>query len=441
MSISQSQRSADFGVPNLFTPAGNIPHSGPRSRDCHTRNERCVASHEGTGFASLGLDKTIVATLYRSGICTPTPIQVRSIPVCVSGGDLIGIAQTGTGKTLAFLLPLINRFLVTNDRALVLVPTRELALQVEECLRSVITGMKARISSITIIGGSPMRRQCEALARNPRFVIATPGRLIDHIERGSFKLSQYNNLVLDEADRMLDMGFLPAIRRIIAKLPKDRQTLLFSATFDEKMVSLAQEYLRDAVRIEVSPPGSVVAKIKQQLCYLEQGEKPEALKRLLSLSSGPTLVFSRTKHGASKLKKVLDRSGFDTAEIHADRTLGQRRNALEGFKRGTYRVLVATDIAARGIDVHGIDLVVNYDLPDVLENYVHRIGRTARAGRGGVAVSFATLDQHSDVLQIERLMKTRFELSSDSAPAPEVRRAKTSGPKSRRRWTSGRPKR
>jgi len=378
-----------------------------------------------SGFDSLGLSEAVSGVLHKAGFTVPTPIQEKGIPVGVTGADLIGIAQTGTGKTMAFALPIIDR-LIANPQAkgLVIVPTRELALQVEESVRKITNHLfqqQAPLRTVCLIGGVPIYRQMKDLQRSPRIIIATPGRLQDHLEQKSVDLSQVVTLVLDEADRMLDMGFAPQVKRILEVVPSNRQTMLFSATMAPEIVQLSAAYMKNPTRIEVSTPGASNAQITQEMCYVAQQGKSNLLLEILQEREGSVLVFTRTKHGASKLAKWLIDSGQSAAEIHSNRSLGQRRQALDGFKSGKYRVLVATDVAARGIDVKDISLVVNYDLPDVPEDYVHRIGRTGRAGKTGIALSFAAPDQYRDVKRIERLMNKPIPLSPRSVqPTPDA---------------------
>jgi len=328
--------------------------------------------------------------------------------------DLIGVAQTGTGKTLAFALPIIEKLREDAGKALILAPTRELALQIEESFQRILTKLRPSIRTTTLIGGMSVNNQIQALRMNPRIIIATPGRLWDHMQQRTIDLSAVNTLVLDEADRMLDMGFLPQIRRIITAIPSARQTMLFSATMAPEVVHLASQYMNVPVRIEVAVPGAAPEDIEQQLCYVSSDRKPEILERILRTHEGSILVFSRTKHGAAKLNRRLQIAGHNATEIHSNKSLSQRRFALDGFKSGRFRVLIATDVAARGIDVHDIALVVNYDLPDVAQDYVHRIGRTGRAGKSGLAISLAEPDQQKDVRAIESLINRELPLSEFS---------------------------
>jgi ATP-dependent RNA helicase RhlE len=359
-------------------------------------------------FTNLGIAPNLLAILERLNFKVPTPIQHQSIPVAVEGKDIIGIAQTGTGKTLAFGIPMIQRLDAFKGRGLILLPTRELALQVDSVLQKF--GRPLGLSGAVLIGGASMYRQVEDLRRQPTVIIATPGRLIDHLQQGTVKLNEIKILVLDEADRMLDMGFAPQINQILRTVPKKRQTLLFSATMPSAIAQIAAAHMALPVRIEVAPTGTSAEKVEQEIILVGKEAKSALLETLLQDCKGAVLVFSRTKHGARKICKNLCRSGHRAAEIHSDRSLGQRREALDGFKAGKYRVLVATDIAARGIDVSNIELVVNFDLPDNSEDYVHRIGRTGRAGKSGKAISFATQDQRGDIRAIERLIRKTLKI-------------------------------
>lgn len=366
-------------------------------------------------FYGLGIAPGILDILDRMKFVTPTPIQFKAIPVAIEGKDLVGIAQTGTGKTLAFGIPMIQKLAQIPGKALILVPTRELALQVDEALRNV--GQPFNIRTAVLIGGMNMSTQIQLIRKSTtRVIVATPGRLLDHIQQKTIHLNDVKLVVLDEADRMLDMGFAPQIQRVMQYLPKDRQTLLFSATMPDDIVRIATQYMKLPIRVEVARAGTAAEKVIQELFIVKQESKRELLSKLLKQYHGSVLIFARTKIGAQKLTRVLREMHHPAAEIHSDRSLGQRREALEGFKMGRYRILVATDIAARGIDVKGIELVINYDLPDDSENYVHRIGRTGRAGHEGRAISLATPDQSSQVRDIERLMRTTLAVASH----PEV---------------------
>ena len=371
------------------------------------------------GFGGLGIAPGLLASIARLKFTDPTPIQRRSIPVGLEGKDLIAIAQTGTGKTLAFGIPMIQRLARLKGRGLVLLPTRELALQVSEALQSV--GRPLGLRTAVIIGGASETTQKRALKANPRIIIATPGRLVDFIDRKIVDLSSVEIFVLDEADRMLDMGFAPQINRILQAVSRDRQTMLFSATMPEEILKLARRHMQLPINIEMAPSGTAADNIVQEVFFIEKQAKSRLLEVLLDQYQGPVLVFSRTKYGARKLARNLRKMNYAAAEIHSDRTQAQRRDALEGFKFGKYRVLVATDIAARGIDVVGIEVVVNYDLPNNTQDYVHRIGRTARAGMGGRAVSFATFEQRQDIRDIEKLIKTGLSIKKvPSLPSKRV---------------------
>ncbi len=369
-------------------------------------------------FYGLGIAPGVLDVIDGMNFKVPTPIQLKAIPLAIERKDVLGIAQTGTGKTLAFGIPMVQRLLQESGRALILVPTRELALQVDATLRKL--GNPFDIRSVIVIGGMDMEMQVKLLHKeNIRVIIATPGRLLDHLEQRTFDPSDLKLAVLDEADRMLDMGFEPQIRRLAKFLPRERQTLFFSATMPETILKLAALYMRLPIRVEVAPSGAAPEKIIQELFIVPQEHKLKLLKTILREYHGSVLIFTRTKAGTWKLAAALAHMGHKVNELHSDRTQGQRRHALQGFKTGLYRILVATDIASRGIDVKGIELVINYDLPDETENYVHRIGRTGRAGLKGHAITFATPDEGGDIRAIEKLMKlsltvkTRPELTSD----------------------------
>ncbi len=361
------------------------------------------ASREDVQFKNLGISENILRTLNKNGWTTPTPIQHKVIPTGLEGKDIIGVAQTGTGKTLAFGIPMVQRVILFKKRGLVVVPTRELAIQVEEVIKKL--GAPLGLYTAVLIGGEQIGRQLRSLRDRPEIVIATPGRLLDIVEQGNLRLESFEILVLDEADRMLDIGFLPQIKEIMKKMPERRQTMLFSATMPPAISSLAATHMALPLRIEVAPSGTTVELVEQEIIVVARSAKFLLLAKLLGETTGPVLVFTRTKHNASNVSKALRDAGFAATEIHSNRSLMQRKSAMDGFKRGKYRIMVATDIAARGIDVKDIALVINFDLPEQTEDYVHRIGRTARAGHSGKAVSFAMPDQHRDILMIERLIK------------------------------------
>ncbi|OGY41144.1 MAG: hypothetical protein A2Y67_00905 [Candidatus Buchananbacteria bacterium RBG_13_39_9] len=345
---------------------------------------------------------------------TPTLIQRQAIPVALQGKDLVGVAQTGTGKTLAFGIPMIQRLNQVKGSGLVVLPTRELAIQVDEALRQV--GSKLGLKTAVLIGGTPINPQIQALNRNPHIIIATPGRLNDHINQRTVRLKNVKIVVLDEADRMLDMGFAPQIKKIFQELPAERQTMLFSATIPPEIMKMATSYMKLPIRIEVAPTGSIAEHLTQEIFIIPKDAKTRLVDKLLQQYLGPTLIFTRTKYGAKKLTRQIRDMGHTAAEIHSDRSLFQRKEALAGFKSGKYRVLVATDIASRGIDVTGIELVINYDLPTNTEDYVHRIGRTARAGVQGHAISLAMPEQRKELRDIERLIRKNLPIS----PVPEL---------------------
>jgi ATP-dependent RNA helicase RhlE len=367
-------------------------------------------------FESLGLAPALLRALADQGYATPTPIQAAAIPVVLEGGDLLAAAQTGTGKTAAFALPLLQHLAnagatqTRRPRALVLTPTRELAAQVHDNLRDY--GKYLRVSSTTIFGGVSMGPQMQALRRGVDVVIATPGRLIDHMQQRSLDLSGVEVLILDEADRMLDMGFLPALKRILSALPKQRQTLLFSATFAGPIKALAMQFMHQPREVSVTPANSVATTVTHHVHPVDAGKKRDLLLHVLSQDSRrQTLVFSRTKHGADKLVTFLGAAGMRAAAIHGNKSQNARTRALSDFKTGRVTVLVATDIAARGIDIDQLPIVINFDLPMVAEDYVHRIGRTGRAGAEGMAVSLVSHDESGLLRDIRKLLKSDIAFS------------------------------
>jgi len=406
----------------------------------NTHQESTPLNSPELSFYTLGIAPSILNILDRLKFTTPTQIQYQAIPIGIEGKDVMGIAQTGTGKTLAFGIPMVQRLAQIKGRGLVLVPTRELAIQVDENLRKITPALN--IKTAVLIGGDPMGKQIQALRANPRIIIATPGRLIDHLQQKTIHLKDAHIVVLDEADRMLDMGFAPQIKDVLRQVPSDRQTMLFSATMPQEIISIAKSYMKLPIQIEISRPGTMVEKITQELFIVRKELKNEILGSVLAQYHGPVLIFARTKFGAARLVKTIRGMKHSAAEIHSDRSLSQRREALDGFKAGKYRILVATDIASRGIDVKGIELVLNYDLPDDPENYVHRIGRTGRAGHAGHAISFATPDQRSDVSSIERVVNAKLPVASTH---PTVKLEQFSKPqmvfRSSRRFSSSRRRR
>ncbi|MBY0495624.1 MAG: DEAD/DEAH box helicase [Cyanobacteria bacterium] len=358
-------------------------------------------------FASLGLGSKLAQALKEKGYVEPTPIQAKAIPTILSGRDVIGVAQTGTGKTAAFVLPLLEMMAATQPqrtmRALVIAPTRELAAQIEENVRAY--GKHLPLRYATIFGGVGEGPQIQALRRGVDLVVATPGRLIDLMEQRHVDFGALQMLVLDEADRMLDMGFLPAIRRIVSKTPASRQTLLFSATMSKEIERVAKDVLRDPVSVEIGARSTPAEAVTQYVVEVSPAGKVPALIHLLKDAAlESVLVFSRTKHGADRIARKLSDAGLSTATLHSNRTQGQRLQALRRFKSGDVRVLIATDIAARGIDVDGISHVINFDFPPQPEDYVHRIGRTGRAQAIGDAISFATHEDADSVRRLERFL-------------------------------------
>ena len=363
-----------------------------------------------TTFDGLGIAPKILEILDRLRFTVPTPIQSQSIPTALSGKDIMGIAQTGTGKTLAFGIPMIQRLAASGGNGLIILPTRELALQVDEAINKIGRGLN--IKTAVLIGGQNMNRQISLLRGKPNIIIVTPGRLVDHLERRTINLSKTSVLVLDEADRMLDMGFAPQIKKILSNVPKERQTMLFSATMPPNIIQIAKTYMKLPVRVEVAPSGSAAANVTHEIFIVKRESKLALLEAVMKENRGSTLIFSRTKFGAKKIAHAIRKMGYTSSEIHSDRSLSQRLKALAGFKKGLYQFLVATDVAARGIDVNNIELIINFDMPDNAEDYVHRIGRTGRAGHSGHAISFAMPNQKYDIKMIERLIKKQLPISS-----------------------------
>ena len=379
-------------------------------------------SYMASGFSSLGIAPALLDILARLRLTIPTPIQNQAIPIAIQGKDVVGIAQTGTGKTLAFGIPMIQRLAQAKGRGLVILPTRELALQVDEALRRV--GQSIGVKTAVLIGGAPIRPQTQALQKNPHIVVATPGRLIDHLNQRTIKLDTVRIVVLDEADRMLDMGFAPQIQKILNALPRERQTMLFSATMPPEIMKMATQYMKLPIRVEIAPTGTPPERVTQEIFIIQKNEKNRLLDKLLGQYTGTTLIFTKTKYTAKRLVRAVRIMGHSAAELHSNRSLSQRRDALQGFKMGRYRVLVATDIASRGIDVVGIGLIINYDLPTTSEDYVHRIGRTARAGAGGHAISFVAPTERNAVRGIERLIRKTLPISKLPELPPERPRPK-----------------
>lgn len=411
-------------------------------------------------FDALGLGPDLLRAVSAQGYQAPTPIQARAIPEILNGRDLLAAAQTGTGKTAAFTLPMLQRLQSTpvsgktrGVRALVLVPTRELAAQVEQSVRDYGAHLP-QLKTVLIFGGVSINPQIEALRRGAQIVVATPGRLLDHVSQRTVDLSQVELLVLDEADRMLDMGFIRDIRKVIALLPKQRQNLLFSATFDPEVRRLAEGLLRDPVVIDIAPRNSAAATVEQRAIFVDKGDKPRLLSYMLqTFGWRQVLVFSRTKHGANRLTDKLNRDGITAAALHGNKSQNARTRALAEFKSGDIRVLVATDIAARGLDIDQLPHVINFDLPAVPEDYVHRIGRTGRAGEQGEAVSLVCREEYAEWRAIEKLLKRSigaYEVegfvrgvktadAEESAPRPQNPRGGRHSRPSRNARGSGQP--
>lgn len=372
-------------------------------------------------FSSLGLADDLLRAIADQGYSKPTPIQTQAIPVVLAGRDLLAAAQTGTGKTAAFALPLLQRLGIDRNRrlprALVLTPTRELAAQVNDSVRGY--GRYSSLRSAVIFGGVSINPQIAALRRGVDIVVATPGRLLDHANQKTVDLSGVEILVLDEADRMLDMGFIRDIRRILALLPRQRQNLLFSATFSQEIRELADGLLNNPATIDVAPRNATADRVSQQVHPVDKNRKSALLAHLVSTGDWhQTLVFTRTKHGANRLVQQLERDGIDAAAIHGNKSQSARTRALADFKQGQIRVLVATDIASRGLDIEQLPHVVNYELPNVPEDYVHRIGRTARAGCAGLAVSLVCAEEAPYLKDIQRLLRQTIPSSVVEGFAP-----------------------
>jgi ATP-dependent RNA helicase RhlE len=363
-------------------------------------------------FSELPLCALLQSNLLKHGFVQPTPVQNEAIPPALAGRDVVATAQTGTGKTLAFLLPIMQSLTTAEGKpargikALILAPTRELALQIHESALKMMQGTNLRAA--VVVGGMSENTQLRNVRQGAQIVIATPGRLCDFLDRKLVELGGVGVLVLDEADRMLDMGFLPALAQILKQIPQPRQTLLFSATIEKSVAHLISTYVKDPVRVAIGAMTKPMDSIDLHVYEVEQDRKISLLENLLRQEAGSFLVFARTKHGTDRLARRLSASGFDAARIHGDRTQGQRNQALAGFRNGDYRILVATDVAARGIHVDDIAHVVNFDLPQVPEDFIHRVGRTGRAGARGTASTFATRAERGEIRRIEAAMKTRL---------------------------------
>lgn len=361
-------------------------------------------------FDMMELPPKLVARLSAMGLTDPTPIQKQAIPHALNGRDVMGLAQTGTGKTAAFGVPLVAQMLEPQGRpaprsarGLVLAPTRELATQISQNLRAFAEDTKVKVAMV--VGGQSINNQIKRLERGVDLLVATPGRLLDLLDRRAVRLDETVFLVLDEADQMLDMGFIHDLRKIADLLPEERQTMLFSATMPKQMNELAQAYLRSPLRVEVSPPGKAADKIVQEVHFIAKSEKASLLIEMLDKHRDErALVFGRTKHGSEKLMKTLVNAGYAAGSIHGNKSQGHRDRAIAAFKSGEIKVLVATDVAARGLDIPDVKHVYNYDLPNVPDNYVHRIGRTARAGKDGAAIAFCAPDEMAELIAIQKTM-------------------------------------
>jgi len=390
-------------------------------------------------FDEMGLPKPLIARLLAQNITEPTPIQTHAIPHALDGHDVMGLAQTGTGKTMAFGLPLVTRLMEApgrpapkSVRSLILAPTRELAGQIRDALMTLVKDSPIKIG--LVVGGASINPQINRLARGTDILVATPGRLLDLIDRRALRLDGAEFLVLDEADQMLDLGFIHALRRIAGLLPSERQTMLFSATMPKQMEEIAASYLRNPRRVQVSPPGKAADKVAQEVHFVAKAEKPDLLIECLDKHRDElALVFGRTKHGSDKLARRLEQAGFAVAAIHGNKSQGQRERALAAFRDGRVRVLVATDVAARGLDIPAVTHVYNYELPNVAENYVHRIGRTARAGRDGTAIAFCAPDEMGELKDIQKALGTTIPVASGRAwevlPDPKAKPKGRGGPR------------
>jgi ATP-dependent RNA helicase DeaD len=377
-------------------------------------------------FETFGLSPTLLASLNRMKYTLPTPIQAQAIPLALAGRDIMGTAQTGTGKTAAFAIPLVE-YLLKNPQgaALVLTPTRELGKQIMDVIHQLL-GLQSPIKTAFIIGGEPMGKQFQQLKNNPRLIVGTPGRINDHLQRGSMNLRTTNFLVLDETDRMLDMGFSVQLERIFKHMPRERQTLMFSATLPKNILALSAQYLNNPQRVAVGETNVVAQNIRQDVVRIEPEKKYEELMVQLHARTGSVIVFIKTKYGADKMAKNLRRDGFTSESLHGDLRQSKREKVMQNFRDKNFRVLIATDIAARGLDVPHIEHVVNYDLPQVAEDFIHRMGRTARAGAQGAAVSFVSAQDGRKWQAIDRLLNPG---KRDEKPFIRSDRKRTDGPR------------
>jgi ATP-dependent RNA helicase RhlE len=403
----------------------NRQHTAPSNPPQHSQSQLNPGIANPTGlalvddirFTDFNISDSLKNRLTNAGFTTPTPVQAKAIPPALEGSDILATASTGTGKTLSFLIPMIQRMDATSVpstkgkrgpiRALILLPTRELAMQVLDAYWKLVPGSKN--DAVLVCGGLSENNQLDQLDRGPRLVVATPGRLEDFLRRREININSVEMLVLDEVDRMLDMGFLPAIRRIVGAVPKTRQTMCYSATLDASIREIVRDYVNKPVRVEIGQTSKPSDQVALRVYTVMQDQKLGLLDQMLRQEEGTFLVFSRTKHGADRISKKLERLGHDADVIHGDRSQSQRTAALKGFQNGKHRVLVATDVAARGIDVQDIAHVVNYDLPNASDDFVHRIGRTGRAGAKGIATTFVMPQEKHDARKLERELKIKFE--------------------------------
>ena len=395
----------------------NPPKGNDSQRDGKSQNPTGISLVDDIRFTDFNISDSLKNRLTNAGFTLPTPVQAKAIPPALERNDILATASTGTGKTLSFLIPMIQRLDATSApsskgkrgpvRALILLPTRELAMQVLEVYWKLVPG--SRNDAVLVCGGLSENNQLDQLDRGPRVVVATPGRLEDFLRRREVNIGSVEMLVLDEVDRMLDMGFLPAIKRIVGAVPKTRQTMCYSATLDANIQEIVRDYVRNPVRIEIGQASKPSDRVELRVYTVMQDQKLGLLDQMLKEEQGTFLVFSRTKHGADRISKKLERLGHDTDAIHGDRSQSQRTAALKGFANGKHRILVATDVAARGIDVQDIAHVINYDLPNASDDFVHRIGRTGRAGAKGVATTFVMPQERHEARKLERELKIKFE--------------------------------
>jgi ATP-dependent RNA helicase RhlE len=398
-------------------PRHNLESINPGTANLPTANPAGLSLVDDVRFTDFNISDSLKNRLTNAGFTTPTPVQAKAIPPALEGNDILATASTGTGKTLSFLIPMIQRMDATSVpstkgkrgpiRALILLPTRELAMQVLDAYWKLVPGSKS--DAVLVCGGLSENNQLDQLDRGPRLVVATPGRLEDFLRRREININAVEMLVLDEVDRMLDMGFLPAIRRIVGAVPKTRQTMCYSATLDANIKEIVRDYVKSPVRVEIGQTSKPSDQVTLRVYTVMQDQKLGLLDQMLKEEQGTFLVFSRTKHGADRISKKLERLGHDADVIHGDRSQSQRTAALKGFQNGKHRVLVATDVAARGIDVQDIAHVVNYDLPNASDDFVHRIGRTGRAGAKGIATTFVMPQEKHDARKLERELKIKFE--------------------------------